>query len=132
MSCLRTPPPPPTFDITPSSLLSETIEILSRSRSLRDKIIASVQPTTANFKNVLQPPIDHENEALSRLKVLTLFATVAEDPEIREASRSAEKLVLEADAEALMSEGIAKLIATVFEGWREGKEELDAQDQYFL
>lgn len=133
MPCRRAPlQPPPNFDITPSALLSETEYILSASRKLRDEIVASIRPSTATFSNVLKPLIDHENISLCRLKILTLFATVSEGQEIRDASRAAEKLVVEADAEALMNNGIATLVAAVFERWTEGKEELDAQAEYFL
>ncbi|KAL5322934.1 hypothetical protein ACEPPN_010914 [Leptodophora sp. 'Broadleaf-Isolate-01'] len=122
----------PIFATTPSALLSETIEILSRSREFRTELLASVKPAAANFFSVLQPLIDHENSSLCRLKVLTLFATVSEDEKIREASRAAEKLILEADTEALMDEGIAKLVAVVFHGCQQGKEDLDPQAQYLL
>ena len=82
---------PPNFTTTSSALLSETTEILSRSRYFRVQFVASVSPTTATFSRVLQPLVDHENASLYRLEILGLFATVAEDEKLREASRTAEK-----------------------------------------
>lgn len=51
---------------------------------------------------------------------------------MRDASLTAEKLVLEADTEGLMNEDIAILDAAVFRNWSEGKEELNPQAEHLL
>lgn len=68
---------------------------------------------------MLRPLIDAENAALSRISILRLFASVSEDQETREASRAAEKLVLEAENKALVCERMAKLVGVVWKR-REG------------
>jgi metallopeptidase MepB len=126
----------PDFDITPQDLLRETLALLESSRNIRDHITGSITPSKAIFENVIIPLAEDENNTADRLKTFVFLGSVSTEPNLREASRQAEKLIARSEAEFLTREDVFKLIDSVFEKHQnlrtEGRAELDAESGYLL
>jgi metallopeptidase MepB len=126
---LRTPPQlPPSFRYTPESLLTETTTILNASIQLRDRLVISLSPATATFATVLVPLIDDHNLAACHLNIFRLLGSVSPSPELRDASRKAEKLIESAEARNLIRADIAALVRAVVEK----HEDLDVESAHLL
>lgn len=138
----RAPPEaPPTFGgLTPASIIAETKSILHKSTTLRDQLVSDLSPSTATFASLVRPLADDVNRSACRLRILgTLVASASPDPDLREASRAAEKLILAAEATSKARHDIAALVAAVYRRSCQSSKvnedragELDAQDRYLL
>jgi metallopeptidase MepB len=126
----------PSFDITPRDLLNETLTILKTSKEIRDEIVHSVTPSTATFENVILPLTEDDNIKADRLKIFLFLGSVSTSPELREASRKAEKLIAQSEAEFLMREDVFRLADSVLRKHqilrKDGGAELDAESGYLL
>jgi metallopeptidase MepB len=132
----REPPEPPPFfgNITPTSIIEESKSIIAKSAALRDHLASTLTPSTATFANLIRPLVDDSNTADCRVYFLCyLLARVSADPETREASREAQKLVKAAETTNLLRSDIAGLVAAVVEKSKtdEGNA-LDTEDRYLL
>lgn len=87
------PPPAPRFTHTSKSLLERAKAIIEISRENQDAITSSVTEETATFDNVCKPTADIENEMGLDVPILTFYQYVSTDPELRNASSEAEKML---------------------------------------
>ena len=129
----NTPPQtPPSFALTPSSLVLEARTIIATTRALEDRLEASLTPETATFSNLVVPLTADDTASRARTSILTLPASVSPDATLRDAAREAQVLLSKACTESLARLDIATLVAAVHERYREGKEDLDAESGHLL
>ncbi|EWC44115.1 hypothetical protein DRE_07172 [Drechslerella stenobrocha 248] len=114
MSAFKAPQAPPTFTHTPESLLSETKDLIDRSRAALDRLAKDITPETATFDNVIAPLVADENDMGMKTHILGFYQYVSSQKDIREASSQADKLLSEYSIEAGMREDIFKLVNAVF------------------
>jgi metallopeptidase MepB len=111
----RPPQPPPVFDYTIDSVQALAKSIISKKRSLFDKISATVTPETATFENVVEAIAREYDYASISTTMIYFYPKVASDPDLREACRRAEDEVDEYDIESSMREDIFKLVDVLHE-----------------
>ncbi|KAM0563059.1 hypothetical protein ACHAPJ_001903 [Fusarium lateritium] len=133
MSSLRTPPQPPTsFTTTPSAILTQTTSLISSTTALEDSLVSSLTPSTATFSSLLTPMLRDDHAVSKATLIIRLFSSVSEDKDLRDASRTAEEMLLKASAAGLMRRDIAALVKVVYEKHQRGEEVLDDEDAYTL
>lgn len=129
----KTPPQaPPSFDLTPATLLAETCSIIARTRALEDQLASTVTPSTATFANVVAKLTADDSSSSARTRILTLPASVSPDKALRDAAHEAQNLFSRAYTESLARLDIAALVAAVYERYKAGKEELDGESAHLL
>lgn len=126
------PQPPPSFDLTPSTLLSEARSIIARTRELEDHLARTLSPSTATFANLVGPLTSDDSTSSARTRILTLPASVSPDKDLRDAAREAQNLLSKAYTESVARLDIASLIAAVYERYKAGNEELDGESAHLL
>ena len=110
----RTPPqPPPVFTATPSSIVKDTENLISRSRKLQDDLVKTVPPSSAKFSNSLLPMAQDENWLSTEINILSFYQSVSTDKELRDASTEADKLIEDFSIEAAMREDVFKIVDAV-------------------
>jgi metallopeptidase MepB len=122
------PQPPPNFNATPESLVTETRSIINSTRNLQDNIITSIQTPTATVTNVLLPLALDENESLRKRKIVKFYSSTSSSTELREASNVSEALFVEFDSQTLLREDLFLLIDAVFKR----NEDLDEESKFYL
>ena len=104
---------PPIFTATPEAVVSETKNLLSKSKKLADDIVAAITEKDATFENVILPMTrDQDNMALEA-HILGFYQSVSSDQEVRDASTEAEKLMDDFGIEQSMREDVFKLVDAV-------------------
>lgn len=110
---LTPPVPPPYFDATPSSILSDTAELIKASEKLHDTIVQSIKPGAATFTNTILPMILEENKMLYERQLIEFYASVSPPADLRQAARSAKRLFAEFDARVSTRQDLYDLILAV-------------------
>ncbi|KAM0300043.1 hypothetical protein HYE67_005658 [Fusarium culmorum] len=129
----KTPPqPPPSFTTTPSEILSQTTNLISSTTALEDSLVSSLTPSTATFSSLLTPILKEDHAVSKKTLLIRLFSSVSEDKDLRDASRTAEEMLLKANSAALMRKDVAALVKAVYEKSQSGEEKLDEEDAYML
>ncbi|KAF9784873.1 hypothetical protein IL306_006392 [Fusarium sp. DS 682] len=128
----KPPQPPPSFTTTPSAILSQTSSLISSTTTLEDTLVSSLTPSIATFSNLLTPMLNDDHAVSKQTLIIRLFSSVSEDKDLRDASRTAEEMLLKANAEGLMRRDIASLVKAVYEKHQNGEEELSDEDAYTL
>ena len=129
----RDPPqPPPSFDLTPETLLDEARAITERTSALEDRLASTLTPTTATFSNLIAPLTADDLVSRSRTQILTLPPSVSPEPGLRAVARQAQLYLSRAATKSLARLDIARLVAAVYERHRNGEEELDAESGHLL
>ena len=131
---MRVPPQAcPCFaNITAASIDHEVKSIVKASAALRDRLAASLTPSTATFSNLVRPLLDDANRARCRTTILTLLLSRASpDPIIRQAARDAQKHVSSGELDGQRDSTIASLVAAVLNKETESCI-LDDEDRYVL
>ncbi|KAF8465345.1 peptidase family M3 [Kalaharituber pfeilii] len=112
----RAPPQaPPSFTHTPQSLLSETRDLIAKSRALEDEIAAKYTPENATFENVLKVFADDESDMALKTHIIGFYQYVSPNQELRDASSTAEKELEDFAIESSMREDIFKLVKAIHE-----------------
>ncbi|KAJ5633782.1 metallopeptidase MepB [Penicillium herquei] len=128
---LQVPPQaPPRFADTPSTVLSKARDLIERSRKVQDELVAHVPLEDATFENVLLPLANDENSLDVGFEILKFYQSVSTDPELRDASGEAEKLLNEFSLETETREDLYKLVESVFH--KTNIEELDPESRRLL
>ncbi|KAM0197750.1 hypothetical protein ACHAPI_004475 [Fusarium lateritium] len=133
MSPPKTPPqPPPSFSTTSSAILAQTSSLISSTTALEDTLVSSLTPSTATFSTLIKPMLRDDHAVSKETLIIRLFSSVSEDKELRDASRTAEEMLLKANATGLMRRDIAALVKAVYEKHKSGEEVLDDENAYTL
>ena len=125
----KPPQAPPLFTATPSSLIKDTKRLIDESRSVQDKIVASVKPNDATFHDVVLPMAVDENEFGLVSHILGFYQSVSTDQALRDSSTEAEQLMDDFSIESSMREDIYKLVDAAL---KNKKEKLDPESQRLL
>lgn len=129
----KTPPQdPPSFGLTPSSLILEAHSIITTTKTLEDRLAASITPETATFANLVVPLTADDTASRARTSILTLPASVSPDATLRDAAREAQVLLSKACTESLARLDIATLVAAVHKRYKAGEEDLDSESGHLL
>lgn len=126
------PQAPPSFDLTPSTVLAETRSIIARTRELEDGLAGTLSPSTATFANLIAPLTADDIASRARTHILTLPASVSPDKALRDAAREAQNLLSKSYTESLARLDIATLVAAVYERHKAGRESLDEESAHLL
>lgn len=132
MSSKTPPQPPPSFNVTPSEILNQTSNLISSTTALEDSLVSSLTPQTATFTSFLTPILKDDHVVSKQTLIIRLFSSVSEDKDLRDASRTAEEMLLKANAKGLMRKDIAALVKAVYEKSQRGEEKLSNEDAYTL
>ncbi|KAF5021143.1 hypothetical protein F66182_6843 [Fusarium sp. NRRL 66182] len=133
MAAFKTPPqPPPSFTTTPSEMLTQTTSRIASTTALEDSLVSSLNSSTATFSNLLTPMLNDDHTVSKATCITRLFSSVSEDKTLRDASRTAEEMLLKANAASLMRRDVAALVKAVYEKYQRGEEALDDEDAYSL
>ncbi|RDW71566.1 hypothetical protein BP6252_08129 [Coleophoma cylindrospora] len=116
------------FNATATSILDEAKGLIERVRKAQDQIVESIQPETATFGNTLLPLAQAENNQCSTSSILTFYANVSPDEDLRHASTQAKNLLKEFDIESNMREDVFILVDAVFQK----NEHLDPESKRLL
>ncbi|RKL47792.1 hypothetical protein BFJ72_g2023 [Fusarium proliferatum] len=128
----KPPKPPPSFTTTPSAILSQTSSLITSTTALEDELSSTLTPSTATFSSLLTPILNDDHAVSKQTLIIRLFSSVSEDKDLRDASRTAEEMLLKANSEALMRRDIASLVKAVYEKNQRGEEKLGEEDAYTL
>ncbi|WXC64408.1 hypothetical protein SNK03_010211 [Fusarium graminearum] len=132
MSSNTPPQPPPSFTTNPSEILSQTTNLISSTTALEDSLVSSLTPSTATFSSLLTPILKDDHAVSKKTLLIRLFSSVSEDKDLRDASRTAEEMLLKANSAALMRKDVAALVKAVYEKSQRGEEKLCEEDAYML
>ncbi|GKU05161.1 prd1-proteinase yscd [Fusarium langsethiae] len=128
----KTPQPPPSFTLSPAEILSQTTDLISNTTALEDSLVSSLTPSTATFSSLLTPILKDDHAVSKKTLLIRLFSSVSEDKDLRDASRTAEEMLLKANSAALMRKDVASLVKAVYEKSQRGEEKIDEEDAYML
>ena len=129
---LKKPPQaPPLFTHTPDSLLKDTKRLLDESKKLQDRIVSDVESGNAEFKNVLLPFAQDDNEMSLETHIIGFYQAVSTDAALRDASTEAEKQMDDFAIESSMREDIFKLVDEAFKKQKDDQQ-LDAESRRLL
>ncbi|GMM38680.1 metalloendopeptidase [Saccharomycopsis crataegensis] len=106
------PQQPPSWNDTPEQILEKTKRFLEKVKEQDDSIAALSEPT---LENLIIPYSQWENERFRMINYLTLYQHVSTNPEIRNASTEAEKLLDKQAIESGLREDIFKNVKKVYE-----------------
>ena len=127
----RNPPQaPPLFNATPHSILEDANTIIEINKTLLDRIASNVSQSSATFRNVLHPILDHKNANSSAINILGFYQLVSPDVALRDASRKAKKLLHDYEVESGMRSDIFKLVEAVYSSRAE--QNLDKESLHIL
>jgi metallopeptidase MepB len=124
----KPPQAPPSFTATPEQLVEGAKKLNDKTRSLMDKIVEQIKPEEANFKNVVLPMAQDENDSRLSSNIIGFYQAVSTDKDLRDASTEAEKAMDEFSIEAAMREDIYKLVEAAFQKG----DKLDPESQRLL
>lgn len=110
---MQPPQAPVNFDIEPSALLSEAKSLIRATDKVWDDV-AQISPKDATFQNAVMPLIHIDNAVKSRANFLGFFHSSNPNKELREASKTASRMMNEASISRLGNEQLFKVIDAVF------------------
>ena len=122
------PQAPPLFIGTPDSVVKDTKEMLAKSKKIIDDIATKTNNNDATFGNVVLPMAQDENHQTLSAHILGFYQSVSTDPQLRNASTEAEKLMDEYSIDMSMREDVFKLVDAALQK----KEKLDPESQRLL
>jgi metallopeptidase MepB len=105
--------PPPSFDVTSTTILATARELIASSERLHDLVVQTVEPATATFDNTVLPIIHEENRLLCERQLIEFLASVSPSDEIRESARTAKRLFAEFDGRTSARQNLYDLILAV-------------------
>ncbi|RGP60539.1 prd1- ase yscd [Fusarium longipes] len=132
MASRSIPQPPPSFNLTASEILCQTTDLIASTTFLEDALVSSLTPSTATFSSLLTPILNDDHAVSKKTLIIRLFSSVSEDKDLRDASRTAEEMLLKANSASLMRKDIAALVKAVYEKNQRGEESLSDEDAYTL
>lgn len=91
------PQPAPSWNWTPSKIVSDAQKFIDESNQFHDKMVALEEPTIDNF---IVPFMNRENEAGLLINQLTFFQHVSADKDMRDSSVKATELLQDFDIES--------------------------------
>ncbi|KAH0341630.1 zincin, partial [Aureobasidium melanogenum] len=125
----RQPPQkPPHFTKEASTIIPEVNRLIAQLRKIQETIVATVDPETATFSNVLLPLSRNQNSVSRILPILGFYEAVSTDEKLQDASTEAKKLFAEFEIEMNTNEGMFALVDAVVKK----NEELEAEDKRLL
>lgn len=124
----KPPQAPPVFTGTPKSIIEDTKNMIEKSRSLENKLVAEVKAQDADFKNVMLPMALDENSSGLISHIIGFYQSVSTDQGVRDASTEAEQLMDDFAIESGMREDMYKMVETAFKK----NEKLDAESHRLL
>lgn len=127
----KPPQAPPLFTHTPDSLIKDTKRLLDDSKILQDRIVKDVKQGSADFKSVLLPFAEDDNEMSLESHIIGFYQAVSTDTALRDASTEAEKLMDDFAIESSMREDIFQLVDETFKKQKDD-ENLDAESRRLL
>lgn len=101
------------FDATPSSLVQDARDVISRTNSFWDAINSSIPVDHATFENTILPIIHDENARLARSRLLNFYASTSPSKDLRDASNTAQKLFNDSDVELFSRRDMFLLVDAV-------------------
>lgn len=112
----RSPPQaPPVFASTKESVLDDARSSIAAQRAVLDKIASSFSLETATFEGVMEAIARSNDQATVVTRVLIRYRTVSPNPELREASREAKRMLGDFNTESMMREDIFKLVDALYQ-----------------
>lgn len=111
---MQPPQAPVNFDTEPSAILSEAKSLIGAIDKVWDDV-AQISPKDATFQNTIMPLIHIDNAVRSRANFLGFFHSSNPNKEVREASKTASRMMNEASISRLGNEQLFKVIDAVFE-----------------
>ena len=124
----KPPQAPPLFTATPKAVISETKDMLGRTKELVDDIVGRINDKEATFQNVLVPMAQDENKQALESHILGFYQSVSTNSELRDASTEAEKLMDDFWIDMSMREDVFQLVDAVLKK----KDKLDPESQRLL
>jgi metallopeptidase MepB len=123
----KAPQEPLQFATLASSITDATQHHINEFRLATNKILQSITPETATFANVLLPLAHAHNIFRSGTQITWHYEDISPDPELRNASRTASKLLVEFDFET----GCRKDMFTLVDAVVKKNENLDPECKLF-
>lgn len=111
----KPPQAPPLFTHTPADLEKVAERMMTRCKSLQDKIVASNTRDTATFDSVLLPMARDDDDMSLESHIITFYQAVSTDAALRDASTEVEKKLDDFGIEASMREDFFQLVDAVFQ-----------------
>lgn len=124
----KPPQAPPLFTGTPESIVEATKRIVEKSRSIEDKLVATVKAKDASFENVMLPMAYDENNDGLETHIIGFYQSVSTNQELRDASTKAEEMMDDFSIESSMREDVFGLVEAAL---KKG-DKLDAESQRLL
>jgi Zn-dependent oligopeptidase len=106
----KPPQAPPKFTATPQRLLADNERLIAQSKTLYDAIVASVEPESATFDNVILPVAENDNGNALEAKIIAFYSAVSPDKALRDASTNATRQLCDYAIEASMREDMFQLV----------------------
>jgi len=104
---------PVKFDATPSSLVQNARNVISRTNNLWNDIISSIPVDGATFENTILPIIHDENARLAESRLLNFYASTSPSKDLRGASNTAQKLFNDSDVEIFSRRDMFLLVDSI-------------------
>lgn len=124
----KPPQAPPIFTGTPSSVISDTQNLIARSRKLQDDIVKNVPPSSARFSNSMLPMAQEDNWLSTEINIIGFYQSVSTDKELRDASTEADKLIEDYGIESAMREDVFRVVDAALKA----NESLDPESRRLL
>ncbi|KAI4743271.1 metallopeptidase MepB [Aureobasidium sp. EXF-12298] len=125
----RTPPQkPPVFTTDASTIIPEVERLIKQSRKVQETILATINPETAVFSNVILPLARNQDSVSRQLPILSFYEAVSPDESLQDASTEAKKLYADFEIETNTHEGMFELVDAVVKK----NKDLEAEDKRLL
>lgn len=124
----RPPQAPPAFTKDVNTIIRDVKRVIDHSRRVQEEILATVKPEEASFQNVILPLARAHNSTTREAPILSFYERVSPDPELRDASTKAAKLLADFEIETKMHRGLFDLIDAVMKR----NEHLDPESRRLL
>jgi metallopeptidase MepB len=121
------PHPPLRFDITPADIELGATSLCGKTASLIDSLVRR-EDGHYTFTNTILPFIEAENARLRTFRWLNFFNSTNPDPDLRNASNKASKLLTDAELDIFMRADFYKAVSLV----RDRSEKLDPEYEIYL
>ncbi|KAH8680766.1 metallopeptidase MepB [Xylariales sp. PMI_506] len=132
-STVMPPQPPPEFNATAESVLSDAKGIIEKTQKLHASLVQDVLPDTATFENVLLALARAENDLITSTRFLSAYNSISEDAGVREASAEAKNLFEAFKTETAMNEPLFRLVDAVLKAQsKPGQDNLDDESRRYL
>ncbi|KAK8042467.1 peptidase family M3 [Apiospora phragmitis] len=125
------PQPPPTFTGTKDTIASQAKALCDTTRSVLDKVVATVPVEKATFASVLKPMAEDEDQSALNGRILGFYQYVSADADLRNGSTEAEKIMDDFAIECNMRDDVFQLVDTVFKN-RESETKIDSESLRLL